>query len=517
MLRSTDRDRLRAVLGELLSSSTPVMAHSASGVADASVLDSLYEEILTAARETFALRNRERNALLPVHQLPCDVLRYLATFLSFRERVLAGTVCSYWRECLITDERIWRSPILGWDAYHHTQMAINLFGRARNRLEHLGIQSDALYADGTILPPVIEPCMSGLTSLTISLRNTDVDSPWVRVLAFPAPNLEILRVSKTNDGVFELSSNIFDNSCPKLRTVLLHGYFDFSTMGSDSVSSRLPLTPNLERLIVSSVRYLFPGQEAAWTIPPLLKTFHVRRNITDGVFSALQSAVFARRGHVLCYDPIAMYTDTIMFRFSRPSRLDVQWIGRSMNLSLVVYNDLGASNGVSLIGETDVTRLFEFSLMQVLHVTALALPDTLWQQLCVFGAHRTFDNLTSLTVHLTHAGPHDSTYTHLFILQDPPLSTLCPALTHVRLIHDAMRGSAFGAYLRATADNVKHWLPSSVSSLYVRGIVIIDPGLEELRSDVEIEVAAFQPDDLSLSEDDTNWNYVFPVDEAWRL
>ncbi|EJD34866.1 hypothetical protein AURDEDRAFT_117541 [Auricularia subglabra TFB-10046 SS5] len=507
------------------------MCHDVNGIPGVEVLQDVSTELHDALDHELAMCARRRNASLPINQLPPDVLRCIAALAPFNTRADAAFVCAHWRDALTSDQRLWRDPVFTWNGYGADRTsAAAVVRRAENRLVSLAVQSPMELVSDSFAVPLITSVLPHLRHLTVDLVPTD-DGAWAHIFEQPAPALETLRVMRyALASVYVLPHTLFGGSAPNLRQVFLHcsvtpsapcpafsnvttlGYFRFAKLTGGEVMNALTIAPKVERLIAGSWGYETASDYGGWTLSPEFKYLSVQKVISDGIFDALAH----RAARVVVYEPLPLYADSLLLRCEPVASIAVLWIGASDRLTITLTDADGGEIVIARVKEAFMFAFIRRHMTRLRRVSRVVFPDNVWLDFCALPSPPAWPEATHLTLHLALSGQPDAHYTHMFVLQATPLESVLPKVETVHLVHAGSRGNAAGDYLRVAAEHVQRWLPASVRALQTSGIIFSTPGRDTLLSRVTYSDVP-QPEEPYTLEDENEWEWAFPYEEALQL
>ena len=487
-----------------------------------------------------------RNELVPVNRLPVSLLSAIVSYLPFAERVTASTVCNKWRDLLRASEKLWRDPVVtlsaGSDPHLDTRRLLRLAGNQLSTLT-MALRSRSQLDDSAALVNGVLPTLRELTlSLPLDMWPAFHEQ---RGIGVPAPVLERFTVSTVTDSeVYILPNDVFTGSAPRLHTLVLDcsiipydaaddapafagvrtiEYRGLAVLNVRQFGALLRIATRLEHLLVMPTIHMTNVDAPSWTIPTSMRRVSVQHSVQrrDNVFEFISRAL-RRTGELVVVEPWVMVLDAMVLQCGTVTCLDVRWVGASDTLVLTARNARGGAQTGARVDAPTVDRILSVHLSWWAGVTRLTVPDSTWMSLCERCTAGQWPALVSLAIHvsITQQDPAIP-YTRLFILQEPTLAALCPALVDASVVHDVRRGRGAYGFVYIRGVDVLVWLNGCkvLRTLTLRGVLLREPSKSDVGTRVHrVEVQANTPDEIRMSEDEASWYvWAFPHEEAYIM
>lgn len=452
-------------------------------------------------------------------------------------------VSRHWRHDLEPFPELWRdiTATIGWVTLRTPKDLKTMLRRADNRPRSLALRCWSSESEGAQLTALLTPHIAHLTSLTIEMPALE-GTLWSDVLCAPAPLLERLSVSTSADQAHKLPQNLLGGDAPRLRELVLSNV----SIPADPCPVLASVTTlrllKVKFLGVADLNVVFSqcralahllidansgdaGDTTALTIVPHLLSLRITTFIWPGPLDLLVRSM-RPDGRLYVAWPRPVHCEEVIAQLQRPrwDALVVRWMRQAVAFSniapaleLSAHAEDGAVRAVLFVSTERALRQLHAGRPRLELLRSLVIPDDIWLRVLDPLALPCFAKLETLTLHLAPQAGQASpgSYTHLFVLQEPPIAVICPALLEVRLVRDPLRAPKCD-FVRVGAVYIAQWLPPTVTTLVLQGVKLIEPGLDRLPAHLRSVEPSPGTDVDAAQEETEQWLWSFPFDDAVR-
>ncbi|KZV90149.1 hypothetical protein EXIGLDRAFT_127533 [Exidia glandulosa HHB12029] len=408
--------------------------------------------------------------------------------------------------------------------------------RAGDHPNSISLRCWSSEGESSPLQDLLTPQLAHLTSLTIEVPRLD-GTFWSDILCAPAPCLERLLVCTSADQAQRLPDNLLSGNAPNLTELVLSNVFipavPCAVLGNVTSLRLLKVKfmsladmnlvftqfAKLEHLLMDVISG-DGGETTSLHTVPSLRSLRIRDFVWPGPLDLLVRAL-QPDGQLFLAWPRPVHIEEVIAQLQRSksgwNALSVRWstqvigiINMPAALALVASSDTGGARGALFVESERVALQLRAAASRVTMAKELSIADDTWSRIVDLG---TFTRLEILTLDLAPQSGQ-ANYAHLFILQQPPMAELCPALREVRLVRDPVRASKID-FVRVGAVYLSQWLPSTVKKLLLRGVKAVEPGVAALYGQVEeLCLESSEGDFDRVAEETRKWSWNFSFEDA---